>query len=191
VFARTGSPHVLPPSRLAATNTSASPFRLSAQHTYTDPRSFPRLTSHPVTGSPLCRGSPTDEKFHPPGWSATFTSLPNENPPSSDLSNRMPSAPAQAMYTSPFGPTAGTAPSTVFASSSAPPDLSDTRTGGLNVFPPSFDRAKKMRLRCSGSALPYLSNRVQATYTLPRCGEPVTPSTAIHGLSSIGSTVLT
>ena len=48
-----------------------------------------------------------------------------------------------------------------------------------------------MRLLCSGSRLPYLSNRVQATYTLPRCGEPGERSAATHGLSSVGSAVLT
>ena len=140
---RTGADHVFAPSREWATNTSESPFRLSAQQTYTDPRNLPRaVTSQPVTGSPLCRDSPAAGYDHPGVWSATFTSVPNENPPSSDLSHRMPCGPAHATYTSPRGPTAGTAPSTVPESSCALPDLSEIRTGGANDLPPSRDRAK-------------------------------------------------
>src|SRR6185369_11909643 len=128
-FTRTGADHVSPPSLDDITNTSSSPLRASIQLTYSVPLFGPLLRSTPVTGMPLARSSPSTEKSQPPGMLPITLSLPNVKPPSSDLSITRPSGPAHTTYTSPFGPTAGTAPSTVLSPSRQSPPVSEMRIG--------------------------------------------------------------
>src|SRR5215217_9551430 len=98
----------------------------------------------------------------PPGIVATNLSCVIQVvPPSSDLSNMSPGPLAQATYTSPFGPTAGTAPSNVLSSSRQSPPCASSRTGSVHVVPPSMDFTKRMCELSPGSALSYLSNCVQ------------------------------
>ncbi len=117
-------------------------------------------------------------------------SVPKVHPPSRERSKTIPRGPAQATYTSPPGPTAGTAPSTVSSLSTAFPPLSEIRMGTEKLSPPSTDREKRIWVESLGFLLPYTSNRVQATYTLPRWGESWTLSVTNQGLSSKGFTVL-
>src|SRR5678816_2189931 len=97
-------------------------------------------------------------------------------PPSVDLSNTNPSGPAQVTYISPLGPTAGTAPSTVLSSSTQSPPRWSSRTGLLQLVPPSTDFEKRIWLLSVLAVLPYLSNWVQVMYillflrsTIPHC----------------------
>src|ERR1700716_2008601 len=139
---RTGADQVSPPSRDDIKNTSGSPLRASIQLTYSVPLFGPPLKSTPVTGIPFARSSPATEKSQPPGiWSITL-SLPKVRPPSSDFLKIRPSGPAQTTYTSPFGPTAGTAPSTVLSLSRQSPAASEIRIGIAKVLPPSVEREK-------------------------------------------------
>src|SRR5262245_30640062 len=74
--------------------------------------------------------------------------------------------------------------------SRASPGVSEILCGTANDLPASVDRKKYILLFCSLLALPYTSNRVQATYKFPLCGESFEESALIHGLSSYGSALL-
>src|SRR5688500_7422167 len=94
---RTGVDQLSPPSREDIRKTSGSPLRASIQLTYSVPLFDPLLRSTAVLGIPLARVSPSTEKSQPPGMSPITLSLPNESPPSSDLSKTRPSELAHTM----------------------------------------------------------------------------------------------
>jgi hypothetical protein len=76
------------------------------------------------------------------------------NPPSSDLSNTIPSGPAHDTYISPLGPNAGTAPSTVLSSSMQSPEIVFNRNGVLHVCHWFNDLENKIREVSKGAVLP-------------------------------------
>src|SRR5215207_8237006 len=105
---------------------------------------------------------PGMSKAHPPGIEVINLSAGSHvRPPSKDLLKTSPCGPAQATYTLPFGPTAGTAPSTVLSSSTQSPPLRSIRNEVLQFRPPSTEREKNICELSNGFVLPYLSNCVQ------------------------------
>src|SRR6266566_4011845 len=139
---RTGGDQFSPPSLDDITNTSGSPLRASIQLRYSVPLFGPLLKSTPVTGIPFARSSPATEKSQPPGICPITLSLLKVSPPSTDFLKTRPGGPTQTTYTSPFGPTAGTAPSTVLSLSRQSPAPSEIRSGIEKVLPASVDREK-------------------------------------------------
>src|SRR6516165_4855133 len=65
LLTRSGLLHVSPPSRETIRKTSGSPFRVSAQQTYTEPRSLPVVVSTPIEGKPSARPNPLMGKSQP------------------------------------------------------------------------------------------------------------------------------
>src|SRR5262245_35108286 len=119
-----------------------------------EPRSLPALKSTHVIGRPLARPRPLIATSQPPGMSLMTLSTPNLKPPSVDRSQTSPCGPAQTTYTSPLGPTAGTAPITVLLLSRQSPGISEMRCAGANDLPSSRERDTNTWLLCSGFLLP-------------------------------------
>ncbi len=119
---------------------------------------FPRygelLISHIVIGKPLHLEIPETLKSQPPGISVIKISLPHVSPASVDLSNTKPSGPAQLTYTSPFGPIAGTAPSSVLSLSIQSPLTSLMVFAGDHVNPASVDFENLILELSAGFELP-------------------------------------
>ena len=124
---------------------SVGPLRWSAQLIYIVPLYGPLLLSQHVIGIPLQRSISGMEISQPPGMGSTKMSLYNHvKPPLVDLSNIIPRGPAHETYISPFGPTVGTAPSTVLSLSVQFPPFLLILVGIDQLAPALVEREKRI-----------------------------------------------